>query len=306
LAADELRGAVAADYLAARTRKENVLVVAQTREEVRAINEAIRQGLAAAGSLGPEKKVTALEALDWTEAQKRDARFYQPGQRVQFLRRYGRFRAGDTCEVAGANEHGLVLVKDGRRSEFSFRYADRVVVTRPVELDLSPGDRLQLKFNGRSAEGTRLNNGELVTVVRIEPDARLVVEDDKGGRKTLSPEQRLFTRGYAVTSYASQGKTVDTVLLADAANRAATNQKQWYVSISRGRRRALIFTPDRAGLRANLHNPGDRELAMSLKLSDVAKRQRQALAAAQRARSHQAMAQHAASVAKGRRGGIRP
>ena len=177
---------------------------------------------------------------------------------------------------------------------------------RPVELELSPGDRIQLKFNGRSVEGSRLNNGELVTVVRIEPDARLVVEDDKGGRKTLSPEQRLFTRGYAVTSYASQGKTVDTVLLADAANRAATNQKQWYVSISRGRRRALIFTPDRAGLRANLHNPGDRDLAMSLKLSDAAKRQRQAMAAAQRARSHQAMAQHAASVAKGMRGGIRP
>jgi conjugative relaxase-like TrwC/TraI family protein len=306
LSSDELRGAVAAEYLAARTRKENVLVVAQTREEVRAINESIRQGLAAAGSLGPGKTVTALEAVDWTEAQKRDARYYQPGQRVQFLRRYGRFRAGDTCEVAGANEHGLVLVKEGRRSEFSFRYADRVAVTRPVELELSQGDRLQLKFNGRSVEGSRLNNGELVTVVRIEPDARLVVEDDKGGRKTLSQEQRLFTRGYAVTSYASQGKTVDTVLLADAANRAATNQKQWYVSISRGRRRALIFTPDRAGLRANLQNPGDRELAMSLKLGDAAKRQRQAMAAAQRARSHQALAQQAASVAQGLRRGMRP
>ncbi len=285
---DELRGAVAAEYLAARTRKENVLVVAQTREEVRAINESIRHGLVAAGALGAGQTVTALEALDWTEAQKRDARYYQPGQRVQFIRRYGRFRAGDTCEVAGANEHGLVLVKDGRRSALSFRYTDRVVVTRPVELELSPGDRLQLKFNGRSVEGSRLNNGELVTVVRIEPDARLVVEDGKGGRKTLSPEQRLFTRGYAVTSYASQGKTVDTVLLADAANRAATNQKQWYVSISRGRRRALIFTPDRAGLRANLQNPGNRELALSLKLRSVAQT-RLEIEAAQLARAHRAL-----------------
>ena len=302
---EELRGAVAAEYLAARTRNENVLVVAQTREEVRAINESIRQGLVAAGSLDAGQTVTALESLDWTEAQKRDARYYQPGQRVQFLRRYGRFRSGDTCEVAGANEHGLVLVKDGRRSALSFRYSDRVVVTRPVELELSPGDRLQLKFNGRSVEGSRLNNGELVTVVRIEPDARLVVEDGKGGRKTLSPEQRLFTRGYAVTSYASQGKTVDTVLLADAANRAATNQKQWYVSISRGRRRALIFTPDRAGLRANLQNPGDRELALSLKLRNAAKLQHQAMEAAQRERSHRALAQQAVPAMSGERRGIR-
>ena len=285
----ELREAVAAEYIAARARKENVLVVAQTREEVRAINEAIRRGLVSTGALGEAQTVTALEALDWTEAQKRDPRYYQPGQRVQFLRRYGRFRAGDTCEIAGANEHGLVLVKDGRRSSLSLRYADRVVVTRPVELPLSSGDRLQLKFNGRSLEGARLNNGELVTVLRIEPDARLVVEDAKGGRKTLAPEQRLFTRGYAVTSYASQGKTVDTVLLADAANRAATNQKQWYVSISRGRRRALIFTPDRAGLRANLQNPGERELALSLKLKNAEHQQRLAVQAAQRAQGARAV-----------------
>jgi len=304
LPSEELREAVAAEYLAARTRKENVLVVAQTREEVRAINESIRQGLVAAGSLSAGQSVTALEALDWTEAEKRDARYYEPGQRAQFLRRYGRFRAGDTCEVAGANEHGLVLIKDGRRSALSFRYSDRMVVTRPVELDLSPGDRLQLKFNGRSVEGSRLNNGELVTVVRIEPDARLVVEDGKGGRKTLFPEQRLFTRGYAVTSYASQGKTVDTVLLADAANRAATNQKQWYVSISRGRRRALIFTPDRAGLRANLQNPGDRELALSLKLKGAAHLQRMELEAVQQVRAARAFVRQPTQSSLGVKRGI--
>lgn len=302
---EELRDAVASEYLAARSREENVLVVAQTREEVRAMNEAIREKLVATGTLDAGQPVMALEALDWTEAQKRDTRYYPPGQRVQFLRRYGRFRPGDTCEVASANAHGLVLMKDGWRSEFSFRYADRVVVTRPVELALSPGDRIQLKFNGRSVEGTRLNNGELLTVTRIELNARLVLEDGKGIRKTLSPEQRLFTRGYAVTSYASQGKTVDTVLLADAANRAATNQKQWYVSISRGRRRALIFTPDRMGLRANLQNPGDRELAMSLRLKSEAQ-QRLTMEAAQRARTHQLLLQRQRTGSPTLKRGITP
>jgi conjugative relaxase domain, TrwC/TraI family len=301
----ELREAVAAEYVAAKSRNENTLVVSQTREEVRAINDSIRRALAAAGALGAGQTVFALEALDWTEAQKRDARYYQTGQRVQFLRRYGRFRSGDTCEVVDVNERGLVILKEGRRSALSFRYADRVVVTRSVELELSPGDRLQLKFNGRSMEGRRLNNGELVTVVRIEADARLVVEDDKGTRKTLAPEQRLFTRGYAVTSYASQGKTVDTVLLADSANRAATNQKQWYVSISRGRRRAQIFTPDQAGLRACLQNPGDRELALSLKLKNSARLQRQAIEAAQRERAHRAFAQQTVSAISAERRGIR-
>lgn len=302
---DALHDALVAEYLAARQRKENVLVVAQTREEVSRVNDSIRRGLALSGALGEGRKVIALEALDWTEAQKRDARFYQPGQRVQFLKRYGRFRAGDSCEIVEAGEQGLVVLKDGRRSAFSFRYADRVVVTRPVELDLAPGDRIQLKFNGRSTEGRRINNGELATVLRIEPDERIVIEDDTGTRKTLAPTQRLFTRGYAVTSYASQGKTVDAVLLADAANRAATNQKQWYVTISRGRRRALIFTPDRDGLRAYLQNTGDRELALSLKVKGAANWRREALRAAQQTRAHQAITQRQRTVAQTPNRGIR-
>jgi conjugative relaxase-like TrwC/TraI family protein len=306
LSPDALHDAVVAEYLATRQRKENVLVVAQTREEVRRVNDSIRRGLALSGALVEGRKVVAQEAMDWTEAQKRDARFYQPGQQVQFIRRYGRFRAGDCCEVFEANEHGLVLRKDGRRSAFSFRYADRVVVTRPVELDLAAGDRIQLKFNGRSVEGRRINNGELATVVRVEPDERLVLEDDKGTRKTLAPTQRLFTRGYAVTSYASQGKTVDTVLLADAANRAATNQKQWYVTISRGRRRALIFTPDRDGLRANLQNAGERELALSLKVKAAANWRREAMQAARQARAHQALVQRQQPVQQTLKRGIRP
>jgi len=80
-----------------------------------------------------------------------------------------------------------------------------------------------------------------------------------------SPTQRLFNRGYAVTSYASQGKTVDTVLFADAANRAATNCNQWYVAISRGRRRVVVFTSDKAELRTNIEQTGDRGLAREMK-----------------------------------------
>jgi hypothetical protein len=60
---------------------------------------------------------------------------------------------------------------------------------------------------------------------------------------------------------------VDTVLFADAANRAATNRNQWYVAISRGRKRVVVFTSDKDGLRANIARTGDRELALELKPS---------------------------------------
>src|ERR1019366_3665795 len=207
---DERRNALAREYVAAVTRNEKPLVVAQTWHEVRGVNEAIRDQLKAMGKLGPGKMLMAYQTVDGTEAQKREARFYEIGQRALFLKRYGRFAKGDFCEIEGANDRGVVLVKDGRRSALSYRYANRITVAAPSKIEVARGDRLQLKFNGKSAEGAPLNNGELVTVRGVRKNGALVVEDEAGKRKTLAPPQRLFNRGYAVTSYASQGKTVDT------------------------------------------------------------------------------------------------
>lgn len=294
LGVDQRREVLAAEYVAAVGRKERAIVVAQTREEVRAVNETIRAQLRATGKLGPGAMLAACHPLDLGDAQKRDSRFYQAGQLACFLKSYGRFAKGDLCEIAGANQHGVVIIKNGRRSAVSYRYTDRLTVAAASKMEIACGDRLQLKFNGKSREGAPLNNGELVTVRRIRRDGSLVVESDGGARKTLAPSQRLFVRGFAVTSYGSQGKTVDTVMFADAANRAATNANQWYVTISRGRKRVLVFTPDKEELRASTRRAGDRELALDLKpkSSDTAavgwaEWRRRALDAAERHRRHQ-------------------
>ena len=287
----ERRGVLAEEYAAAFARKEKVLIVAQTRDEVREVNEAVREKLRAAGRLGASTALETFQPLDLGEAQKRDSRFYAAGQRVFFLQRYGRFAKGELHEVAGATERGLTLIKDGRRSTVSYRYANRLVVATPVEMKVATGDRLQLKCNGRSVEDRPLYNGELVTVRRVRRNGALVVESDDGARKTLAPSQRVFVRGFAVTSYGSQGKTVDTVLFADAGNFAATNANQWYVSITRGRKRVVVFTSDREALRANIQRLGDRELALEMKMEAPAaiepEMQRCALAAIERHRQHQ-------------------
>lgn len=267
LADGERRDVLALEYLAALARKESALVVAQTWNEVHAVNDAIRARLRAAGKLGAGQSLTAYQAVDATAAQKRARDFYRAGHCAYFLKSYGRYAKGDICEIASANEAGIVVVKNGRRATLSYRYTDRLKVVAPSSLEIAPGDRLQLKFNGKSVEGASLVNGELVTIRRVRSDGSLVVESDAGERKTLGAAQRLFNRGYAVTSYASQGKTVDTVLLADAANPAATNCNQWYVAISRGRRKAMVFTADKAALRANIERSGERELALEMKAS---------------------------------------
>lgn len=306
--ATKRRNAVATEYVAAAERKETTVVVAQTRDEVRAVNEAIRERLRTAGKLGVGQNLATFRPVDLGEAQKRDSRFYQAGQYVSFLQRYGRYAKGELCEVVGATEKGVVLLKDGRRSTLSFRYASRLVIVERAEMEIAPGDRLQLKLNGKSLEGASLNNGELLTVRKVKGDGRLVVETDAGSQKTLAPSQRVFVRGYAVTSYGSQGKTVDTVMFDDVATRAATSAEQWYVTITRGRKRVVVFTSDKEELRASVQRVGARELAIDLK-TDPASRvsastpqwTQRVNDAIERQRHHQAVMAHMERQRRGQR-----
>ncbi len=135
---------------------------------------------------------------------------------------------------------------------------DKITVCQKKELALSAGDKLQLKANGRAMEGRKLANGELVTVKDVRADGRIALTDGR----VLGENFRQFVHGYAVTSYASQGKSVDYVLFSDSAVKAATNNQQWYVTISRGKKGIHIFTCDKEQLRENITRSGDRPLAL--------------------------------------------
>src|SRR5207302_6681477 len=76
---------------------------------------------------------------------------------------------------------------------------------------------------------------------------------------------RPVTYGYAVTSQASQGLTVDHVLLAiDSQSGPAVNAKQFYVSSSRGREGLRIYTDDAEALEHQITRSGHRPLALEI------------------------------------------
>lgn len=128
--AEDLRKELAREYCAALDRKENVLAVAQTWAEVHSLNSEIRRQLKESGEIGEGTPVASWQAVDLSKAQKRDARYYPADSRVYFVRGYGRFAKGDCYEIAGANEIGVVLGKDGRTTTISYRHADRFVVVK--------------------------------------------------------------------------------------------------------------------------------------------------------------------------------
>lgn len=259
---DNARGELAAAFIDLAERKESAIVVSQTWAEIDELNERIRGGLRRQALLADEEQtISALKPVDLTEAQKRGSRYYPEDHVVVFNRRVARCQRGDVGRLHAMTPGGAIIDTGHSLHLLKPAQLDAIRVCRPQQLALSRGDRLQLKANAVAANGSKIANGELVTVAKIKTAGEIVLADGR----TLPASYRQFVRGYAVTSYGSQGKTVDHVLFADSAIRAATNAQQWYVSISRGRKSVRIFTPDKAQLRINVARSGDRPLAMDLR-----------------------------------------
>jgi conjugative relaxase-like TrwC/TraI family protein len=250
-----------AHYLELARSGQSTVVVAQTWSEIHKVNDAVRQALKAEGLIGKEEQaVSTLERIDLTDAQKRDSRFYDADTVLVLNRDAGGFQKGQIARFLGISQKGVIVETDQKVGSIATKHLSCLTACRRKELALASGDRLQLKANAVASDGRRLANGELVTVHAVHANGEIALADGR----VLPRDYRQFVGGFAVTSYASQGKTVDYVLFSDSAVKAATNAQQWYVSISRGRKGVRIFTSDKGQLCENVSRSGNRALALDL------------------------------------------
>lgn len=260
---------LAEEYLRLAEQEASAVVVSQTWGEVHRVNSHVRDALKGKGLLGEnDTAVQVLDNLDLTNAQKRDERFYPPDAVVVFNQKVREAEPGAKGKLAGILKSSVLIEVGGKFITVSNKVLDHVTVYLPREISVAQGDRLHLKANRKLASGGRVTNGELVTAKSVRPDGGVELTDGR----VLDKSFREFLPGYAVTSYGSQGKTVDYVLFSDSTVKAATNAQQWYVTISRGRRGIRIFTPDKEQLRENVTRSGHRPLAMELAAGFVPRR----------------------------------
>jgi hypothetical protein len=226
------------------------LLVAPTWNEIEAVTEKVRAALKASGRLaGEEKEFEVFDSLAWTEAQKRDARQYRPGMAIRFHRGQLGFDKDETVSVVAVENDSLKVQRaDGSDNNFKVGQGSALFacdVGEKRKLKVAAGDKLLLQAN---AARKRFINAELVEVLAINGDAIMLTDG-----RVIPKNYRTFTHGYAVTSHAAQGKTVDQVLVvASSRSLPAVSQQQFYVSISRGRERCQIFTDDAERLRSHV------------------------------------------------------
>jgi ATP-dependent exoDNAse (exonuclease V) alpha subunit len=77
---------------------------------------------------------------------------------------------------------------------------------------------------------------------------------------------RRIDHGYASTSHAAQGATVDRVIVNIDATRSAqlVNRKQFYVSLSRARYDARLYTDDAPALRRAVTRDPEKAIALDV------------------------------------------
>ena len=259
LPGNQLHDSAAQSYVKALAQNQSALLVAPTWNEIEAVTEKVRAALKISGRLaGEEKEFQVFDSLSWTEAQKQDARQYRPGLAIRFHRQKTGFAKDETVAVVAVENDALkVQHADGSESSFSLgQGAACFDVGEKRKLKVAAGDKLLLQSNWRK----KFVNGELVEVKAIQGDSVVMADG-----RVIPENYRTFTHGFAVTSHAAQGKTVDAVLVvASSRSLPAINQQQFYVSISRGREACRVFTDDAEMLRLHVTRSSARLAAVEV------------------------------------------
>ena len=268
---------LAADYADAtagggHNKAKTALVVSPTHAEGERTAAAIRDALKARGRLGKtEREFSSLRALSLTEAQRGQAGAYEAGEVIRFHQNAkGCFTRGDRVTVTEADAKAVKVARaDGSVAMLPLDEAAKFQVYREEKLNLAAGDRLRVTQNGFTREvmkggkpaKSRLDNGDVFDVAGFtrSGDIRLtngfVIPRDYGG----------ITQGYVVTSHASQGATVDKVLIAlGSESFAAANRQQFYVSVSRAREAVKLYTDDKAEMFESVKSDASRLSATEL------------------------------------------
>ncbi|MBV8136447.1 MAG: AAA family ATPase [Deltaproteobacteria bacterium] len=260
--------AIAHEYVRSHHAGNSTLVVSPANDARRALNEAIRTRLKLQDLLGKQDYVAAiLVSVDLINS----GALRPPAISRATL---SATTAAATCMASGPatmpwsdqrkadNNYLRVTTRDGRTAAYDPRRLKGVQVFREELRAFAEGERIQFRLPHRQLG---IANGQFATIVAF--DAAIGTAMLRLGRERLSKlNLKSFPHldhGYALTSHASQGATVDRVLInIDTRSRELVNRKQFYVSLSRARHGALIFTDSREALPRAISRTADKATAL--------------------------------------------
>ena len=256
------------DYLETIRQKKSALIISPTHAQGDALTKALRERLRDENLIG-KKDVTVpqFKNCSLTEAEKNNIQNYKTGQVIFFNQNVSGFVRGShwsVNKIEGCN----IFVENPKGEEkiLPIDKSSRFEIFEKQELNITKGDRIRITRNGTDLDNRRLNNGDEFTVKSVSKFSGITLFNDKS-KTTYRLDQKFghLAYGFCRTSHASQASTVQVVLVAQPASTfPATDAKQFYVSVSRGRERATIYTDDKQALFEHVNDLRERKSATEL------------------------------------------
>jgi len=258
---------IAADYLDAHEARQSCAISSPANDERRVINQAVRNTLIEHGYVSKRGREHAiLINRDLTAAQLQNPLSYHESDVIYFVRGSKKHDIPKQAylTVVGVSEDSLTLrFANGREIEFDPSRWKWLRVYTSETRTIAIGDRIEWR---EPDNRHRIANHEF-GVVRNLTDNAIEVAFDGGRQLTLPLDQAPhIDLGYATTSHALQGATVDREIAHIDSRRGVDliNQRQFYVSTSRERKELRIYTDDLQCMRRAVARKQDKELALDV------------------------------------------
>ena len=262
--------ALAASYA---SDPQHSLIVSPDNRSRQEINQAVRSQLRTQGLL-EEKEMSARilnPRQDLTTAQRKLSTAYEVGDVIKFgkaIPKHG-IEKNEYITVIDRDYHSLTV----QRKDGSYLTYDpgkisskQIQVFTADQRQYSVGDRVQFTS---VLHAKAISNRDLGTIESMDKDSILIKLDRTKNLVRISGTDLYhLDHGYAMTSYSSQGKTVDRVLVqidtGDSKVRNLNDLMMAYVAMTRGKRELEVYTDsktdladtlNRAVLKTTAHSP---------------------------------------------------
>jgi len=272
----------AADLWIKHTQRDETLVLAPSNQSRQQINCLIRNALQDEGKVASDGVIIdRLQQRGLTRAQYSQIRNYKQGDVVIFSRSYRSLGIvkEKSYVVTGKDENkGRIFLEGDNKERISWSPKSLYKQGKVVEsfeksnIELAKGDMIVWK---RNAIQKGIINSHTARVKEIVGDVITFVTNTKQ-QITLhkdDPVIRHIDYAYAVTAHSAQGKTTTNVIaVARSDETFLTNQKTFYVEISRAKHEAIFVVDDKANVMRQLYaSTGEKISAMDIQATGSVK-----------------------------------
>lgn len=262
---EEIISKVVAEFmLLSAAQRKSTLIIAPANEDRIKINQMISDSLNQART--NHQPHIIYENTNLTEPQKTRSQNFEKGNILLFNknRDYLNIKKNDYCQIINIEtKTNQLVVKNLANNKMTAFNPDKIKgksdkiyfeVFAPKSRNFKEGDKVAFT---RSIDELKILNSSQGIIDHID-DNKISITLDEGRKINLNCNSNIskhLDHSYAITTHKAQGLTCNNIIaIVDSTRKNLTNQKNFYVEISRAKERAIIITDNKANAINQLKN----------------------------------------------------